>query len=311
MMPAMLSRGCLSLVVLGWVLAVFLAADGQAHGDVHQGIDDLGRQIDRASPRSDGQASLSNLHIRRADLHGLDANWDAALADLDRAAALDPRRRGMDYLRGRVLLDAGRAAEANAALHRFLTANPDHAAGRAARARALLQLDRPLEAAEEFRRATLLQPASSPDDYLGRARALRSAGSEYLGVAITALDEGIAALGPVVGLERLAMEFELEAGRTDAALVRLDRTASGLPRKETWLVRRGEILERAGRRTEAQATFEEARLALGRVPDHRRRTLAMVQLDTRISEAMVRLASATDEYGVPPLPPEGTRGQIR
>lgn len=288
-------RGLLGVFALGWVLAALVAVESRAHGEVHNGISELSHRIGQASPRSaEDSSSLSELHIQRAGLYARDSNWDAALADLDRAATLDPGRREVDYLRGRVLLDADRAAEAEVALLRFLTTSPGHAAGRSTRARALVRLGRPLEAAEDFRRATTGQLASSPDDYLERARALRSAGPEHVEPAIDALDEGIAALGPVVGLEMLAMQLELEAGRWDAALARLDRVASGSTRQEAWLARRGEMLERAGRRAEARAAFEKARLALERVPAHRRRTPAMTRLGTRILEAMARLESAKD-----------------
>ena len=57
----------------------------------------------------------------------------------------------------------------------------------------------------------------------------------------------IAALGEPVTLQLFAVDLEVQRERWDAALERIDRIAARSARQETWLLRRGEILEQAGR----------------------------------------------------------------
>ena len=121
------------------------------------------------------------------------------------------------------------------------------------------------------------------------------AGIEHIDVALQGLDEGLERLGQPITLQLYAIDLELELGRHDAALARLDRIASRADRKETWLVRRGEILEQAGRPAEARAAYVAAIEAVQALPATRRGTRAVSRLQTRAEEALARLdATATD-----------------
>ena len=48
-----------------------------------------------------------------------------------------------------------------------------------------------------------------PDDFLDRARALEAAGASYVDAAIVVLDQGMAALGPIVSLQLPAIDLEI------------------------------------------------------------------------------------------------------
>jgi len=91
------------------------------------------RRAIRLEARPDDPA----LYVERAGLQRLQGSWDAALADLEKAAALDPGRSDLDSLRGQVLLEAGRHAEAEAALRRHLARAPKNRDAGDAYARAL------------------------------------------------------------------------------------------------------------------------------------------------------------------------------
>ena len=109
-----------------------------------------------------------------------------------------------------------------------------------------------------------------------------------------ALDDGMQRLGPVVALAMLAIEIETQQGRVDAALARLDRLAERSPRQATWLNRRGEILERAGRREEARASYARVLAELDTLPVHRRRSPAMRQLEAQARERHDRLVRTAE-----------------
>ena len=92
------------------------------------------------------------------------------------------------------------------------------------------------------------------------------------------------------GAEHLNVDdFENEAGRTDDALARLAKIIDATPRKERWLLRRGELLEKASRTDAAREAFAAAHAALEAVPADRRATAAMQDLAKSIDAALARL----------------------
>jgi predicted Zn-dependent protease len=178
------------------------------------------------------------------------------------------------------------------ALDRFLAKEPDHPRGRVLRARALVKLGKRREAVGEFTRAIDQTPAGGlpePEYYLERAQALGAEGGEYAKEALGGLDEGLARLGPVVTLQLCAIDLEMARNRYDAALERLEKLAAQSARKESYLARRGEILEKAGKLGEARQANVKALEALESLPPHKRKTRAMERLRGRLAQAIERL----------------------
>ena len=71
--------------------------------------------------------------------------------------------------------------------------------------------------------------------------------------------------------------------------MRLDQIIAAVPRPETWLARRGEILEQAGRLEAARQDYTAALAAVAALPEHRRTTRTMQNLVTRLGTALDRL----------------------
>jgi predicted negative regulator of RcsB-dependent stress response len=88
------------------------------------------------------------------------------------------------------------------------------------------------------------------------------------------------------------VDLEVKRRRFDAALKRLEAVASQTRRPETWLARRGEILQQAGRGAEAQAAYTQALEAIARLPAARRDVPAMRELEKRLRSALDTLAAA-------------------
>jgi tetratricopeptide (TPR) repeat protein len=254
----------------------------------HPGIDEQIADVTRRIEATPGDATL---FMRRGELHRIHRDWNAAAADYARARALDPKLAAVDLCEGSMLLDAGRHREAKKMMDRFLARVPEHSTGHGVRARALARLGRHLEAAADFTRAIELarDDRPGPDYYLERARALAAAGAPHLPEAIRGLDEGIQRLGRPVTLELLAIELELELERWDSALARVDRIAEHAARKETWLVRKGEILERASRPALAREAYSATLAAIETLPPSRRRNRAVERLEQQAREALERL----------------------
>ena len=265
-------------VSVAFALALGCPPEAAAHSDLEEQIAAVTARIDREPRRAD-------LHLKRGDLHRAHRDWVPALADLDRAAALDPGLASVDLARATLSFDADMPRAALAAIERFLARQPDHAGGRILRARILTSLRRPLEAAEDWARAIAASARPRPEYYLARAHAL-AADDRRIDEALAALEDGTRRLGPIVTLELAAMELELARARYDAALARVDRLAAAAPRNEQWLVQRGEILERAGRAAEARDAFAAALKAVQTLPEARRRTRAVEDIETRSRSAL-------------------------
>ncbi len=277
-----------SLALACTALCVVSPAHAAAHLGVHEQIANVTRRIQaEAVPKE-----LAVLHLRRGDLQRIHRDWAAAQADFVRAKKLDPALAAVDLSLGEMWLDAGKPKRAKSFLDRFLVKQPRSVKALVVRARVLMQLRDFLAAATDYRRAIKLFRAPKrpiPGYFLGCARALVSVGEEHVDAALRVLDEGLEKLGGVVVLELLAIDLEVKRHRPDAALRRVDRIAAGSRRQENWHARRGEILEDAGRITEALQAYERTLTAIDSLPRHRRKNRATVRLEERVQAAMKRL----------------------
>ena len=142
---------------------------------------------------------------------------------------------------------------------------------------------RHLAAADEYSLAIANQPTPIPDHFIARAKAYRAAGEEHWGLAVDGLDEAMSALGPLITLQRLAVEIEIDRGNHAGAIARIDHVLAKAPRKETWLVHKARILASIGRERDALDAFRRARTAVNSLPSRVRSSPAMVALGQTIS----------------------------
>lgn len=261
------------------ILAILALFPGPAH-------EDLEIQIARVTQEIFVQPKRADLYLRRGELHRAHGDWAAAKADYARALVADPALAEADLALGRMWLGAGDGAQALAAADRYLARRKDHPDGLVVRGRALIAARRRIEGAAELGRALALSPSPNPEVFLDRAQALRAEGGARREEALQGLDEGIRKLGPVVTLVNPAIELELELGRVDAALSRLEGLAAKSERKDPWLARRAEILRGAGRTAEAREAFRAALSAIEALPPGRRGTQATRELETKVRAAL-------------------------
>jgi tetratricopeptide (TPR) repeat protein len=276
--------GCFSAIFGGVILLLWPPA-APAHGPLHEQIELISQEIKRA-PRD------AELYWRRGELHRLHGDWDLAYADYDRAAAVDPNLDVVDLGRGRLFLEANWPQSAKRVLDRFLSRHTNHVDALITRARVQVKLGQPLAAADDFSAAIAYSHEAGPELYIERAQAFTAAGGEYLRAALKGLDDGIRKLGPLVTLQLYAIDLEIKLKRFDEALSRLDQVAAQSPRKETWLARKGEILQQAGRGSQAQEAFQAALAAINRLPLSRRNVPAMKELEERVREALQKVGPA-------------------
>ena len=270
-----------ALLAVACQITLFLPVTVAAHPEIEARVEIVTKQIEREP----GNAAL---FIKRGQLHHTHRDWEAALRDFDRAAELDPNAYVIHVRRGETLLEAGRAEDAKQALDKFLGFNGDHAEANVLRARALAQLGAVNEAIADLNRAIARSTRPQPDWFLERAR-LSATQVDGIDEALRGLEEGMTRLGPLVTLETLAIDLELRRGRHDAAVARIDKLASLMPRKEQWLVRRAEVLADAGRVSEARDSLNAALTAINTLPASRRRTKAVLDLEAQARASLAKL----------------------
>ena len=274
--------------------AVSMAAGSRpacAHDDPTERIDDLSVMLQH-TPRD------ARLLMRRGELYREVGRYAEAEVDLAAAERLAPGLEGLDYARGLLLLEAGQPARARLALDRALVRSPGSGEALLLRSRAWAALSHREEALRDMDAAIASLPRLTPDLCIERAR-LVAADSTLRGEALAGLDRAIQHFGPIVTLEDEAIGLELMLGRSDSALVRLDRIASQLERKETVLLRRADILANAGRSEEAINAYRAGLEALAALPERQRFAGPIRDLEARARIRFARLL-ASDPGGVQP-----------
>jgi len=269
------------------VALLMIAASLASGGGVASAHDGLAERIAALSAQIKQSPSSPSLLVKRAELYRENRQWSDALADLDGAERIDSTIAIVSLVRAHVHFERKNWPAAVDAATRFLSRQPDHAEARVVRARAYVRLGRRQEAAADFTSALGVRP--QPDLYIERAKALEGPGRDALGQALRSLDEGLARLGPIVTLELEAIDLELRLNRYDAALTRLDAITARAPRKDTWLARRGAILERAGRPEEARAAYRAALDSLNSQSDRIQQTRVSTTLAEELRADIERL----------------------
>lgn len=265
---------------LGFFVVLLTAQLAWAHGAIHEQIKALDARIAR-------EPTNAELYLQRGRLFLEDRHFGEAVEDFRRALQIDPRMRAAHYFLGDALLRSGDAAGAEREARAFFAALGAEDRGGLMRGyrllgQSLLEQGRSLDAAGAFRTALGHAPEPDPAHYRECAAAYVAAGPEHRETALGILDEGISRLGPLPVLQETAVDIELQAGRTDAAVKRLDALVAQGQGKERWLRRKGEVLLHAARTVEARRAFEAALSAIEALPPARRNTRALRELEREI-----------------------------
>ena len=251
----------------GLILLITIAVF--AHGE-------LSGQINQLTQKIKLDEKNANLYLQRGELHRLNGNAKAALEDYDRTQKLNPKLSEVDLARARLFFDAAMPELAEISLKRFLQIQPNHTEALILLAKTHLEEKNIKAALAEYDQAISTASRLKPDYFIARAEILMKL--KRSDEALRGIDEGIEKLGNLITLQEKAISYETNLKRWDAALNRINKVIEQFSRKETWLVRRAEILFKANRKDEAKITAQEALDAINALPDHLRNTAAMQQL---------------------------------
>lgn len=254
-----------------WLMCMLLVAGHVlAHGQIH----DLIAKVDNKLALDPGNAGL---YVDRAQLYIEVQHFAEAVVDCEKALSLEPARAEAHYFLGVAELGMRHFEAASAAVGQALTLAP--AADVELRARAYFLLgdiavadNRWPAAVTAYEDAIRVAPSSTPDQYLYYVDALIKQGPEHYGHAVTVLQQGMQALGPVTTLENRLLDVYLLQHDMTRALALLDTMiARGYSREVLWF-RKGEIYQQAGDALKAKDAFNHALLSINELPPHRQNT---------------------------------------
>lgn len=273
------------LSCVAFLILLFSAGPARAH-------DEILIQIAAVTAEIDKDPGNARLYWRRGELYRLHEEWDPALADFERAAVADPGFDEIHVARARLLLDMDLPQAANAAVQVFLNKTPENTIALRIRAQSWEALEQFARAAADYRRVTELEADPQPDDYLSWAQAETRTGPEGPARALRVLDAGMEKCGALVTLQAAAIDLAIAADDYDAALRHIEAVMSKLRRKEAWLYRRGEVLEKSGRPEEALAAYRAAQRALDGLSPRMRAGPLTQALAGDVATAIARLAAS-------------------
>lgn len=254
------------------------SAGAQAHGDVAEHIDVLSKEYD--------QQPSEELLIRRARAYLDQHNGRAARKDLNRALELAPQRHEIWYWLAKAQLLLQQPQAALTAIDSFLVAAPDavaRASGLVVKGDALLAAGKASAAGEAYVAALALESDANPEHVLKAMDAFHAASDARW---LTVLDDGLRRLGPLVSLLERGYAIDMERGRYDSALARVEQMLTSGRRRPQLLHKKALTLQALRRFDEARATLESALAELDRLPEVRRQIPALVQLRQDIEQAL-------------------------
>jgi tetratricopeptide (TPR) repeat protein len=263
-------------VIASLVFAILPLA-AHAHGDIHERIDAATLAI-KADPTN------AQLYVVRGDLHCEHQEYAEANADYDSAAKLDPNLAVVDFCRAKLLALAGEYSSARKTFDAYLARVPNDGRALAERGRLLARLNVRKDAVADFNRALTLLQDPPPEIFLERANVQLADGQTE--AALRGLDEGIKALGPIVTLQVRAIEVDLVRTNYDSAVTRLDTIINQSARKENWLLKRGDVLLRAGKTEAASESYRKAIEAIQALSSRLQASEAMFELKRSIEQKL-------------------------
>jgi len=184
-LPARVAFAIGTIVLLAWAA---LAAGKLQTFSSHVALwDDAVRRAERAGPKPED----ARVYLNRAAVHRREGHLIAAIADYDKAIALDPDQPRALRGRAQAYIDDKRYEAALRDLDRLLELDPSQAITHADRGLALMHAGRLAEAGSAFDRA-IAQGATEPRVFLNRGLArLQLSGLESASLALADIEKAL------------------------------------------------------------------------------------------------------------------------
>jgi tetratricopeptide (TPR) repeat protein len=290
------------------ILLFIVPVTAWSHGDLHDQIDDVSKQL------VDGK-SITELYLKRGKLYLQDGSFQQAIHDFRKSLQLEPALHVVHYHLGEAYLATNRSDTAEFHTRLFIKSLGVDTYGGLSRGYALLgkiyqNRNKQLEAAKAFEQSLQNNLQPGPVDYLQAADAYVKSGKKYQQQAMHLLDKGIDRLGPVVTLQEAAIELEMLSGSYDAALARVGTFRSQGISEPNISYRQASIMSTARRVEEAQKYYKKALAEIESLPAHKQASRSIQKLRHLIEAGMSNQEAKRELAGKQTTGSSKTRGQI-
>ena len=257
-----------------------LPNDAQAHGDLHVRIVKL-TQLIKENPDS------IELYLKRGELYFYHNDFDSALADYLVVKQKKPDFPKTDFLLGQLFNKFDYPKAGLLHIHDFIASQGDIPNAYIIRAEIQTKLGLDSSAVIDYIKAISLMDQPKPDVYLDLSKAYLKAYPQDIKGAIACLNKGIKDLGEVLTLQSKIIELLIQNKQYDLAIEKIDSIIAKMIRSERWLMKKGEVLLKAGKLTEAKAVFAATKEEIEKLPDGIKKTQAIQtmqkEVDTQLS----------------------------
>jgi tetratricopeptide (TPR) repeat protein len=263
-------------------LLVALTGRGNAHPETEAALAEVSNEILKEPRRLD-------LYLKRASLFEEHEVWARAIEDYQKALDIQPGDQMAQLRKGLATLRAEQYAEGEVLLKSYCKLFHADPKGHEGLGRALFKQGKLEPAVDCYREAIKISPTPYVDHYTGLAACLAARGGAFVDEAIKVLDEGGAKCGAGFTFVIAGVEHLEAAGRYREAVARLDALIRTLKFPETWLERRGKLLEKAGEPVAAAVTYKKALALLESASPVQSSRPANVALKARLKAALSSL----------------------
>jgi tetratricopeptide (TPR) repeat protein len=216
--------------------------------------------------------------IKRGELHRQHGNHPLALRDFQHAKKINSSSGDTDFYIGRLRLEMNQADKALPMLRRFIHKNPGHSNALQYLGDAHFALDHFVLAARAYKQAATAEKHPDPELFLKTVRAYEEAGPDYKKHSRKAIEQGILRLGPLVTLIMTGIQLEISQQDYAQALGLLEKLPEAVKNSPKWMLRHGEILNKAGHKKEAILVNTRAIEKINNLPNSRRNSREMIQI---------------------------------
>jgi tetratricopeptide (TPR) repeat protein len=256
-----LSYGCLFLLMVNF---------GMGHGDVHQRIEQIGKEIPTVS-------SPLDLWLERANLWLVDGNHAEALADVECVLQQSPERADAMFLKGRILHLSGKWEQARGILETLLHLHPKAAEAWRELGLVCQACGRAEAGTQALDEAIKLAPMCPPEWIFERVRITEGNSLEGKSAALEWLGN-VMKHRPLPVFDEEALRLEMSLKHYAEAESRLNRLIQTHPRPGLLLLKKAKVQRLAGRESAAMETAREAQSRWSSLPESHRQTKAQQQL---------------------------------
>lgn len=254
----------------------------EAHGPVHESIERLTKSIETFPDSAD-------LYLQRGQFYKIDEDFDKAFADYNKARSLNPDNKHADLQCAKLFLEYDYPISALMYINKVLEETPTHVDGLMTRAAIYTRLNDNELAVSDFEEAIKAVREPRPEYYIAISKAVIAADSTNYKDAIAWLQKGEETLGSNIVLRSYAIDLAILEKDHNQALILIDELIETMKRKEKWLFKKAEILEKAGRIQEAYSYCEQATNAIQKLPRHIQGTRLITELEGNIALKMIEL----------------------